>query len=48
MTKEQLTQEIVRLVCEKGKGQSLQAVAEAIAEALPLFLEKAKIVDGML
>ncbi len=48
MTKEELKKEIVKLVCEKGKGLSLQDAAGAIQEAITAFLETAKVVDGML
>ena len=48
MKKEDLSNEIVKLVCDLGKGMSLQDAAEAVEEALPAFLKKAKVVDGML
>ena len=48
MDRKELSAEIVRLVCEKGKGLSIDAAVMAIRNAEALFLNNAKIVDGTL
>ncbi len=48
MTKEELEKEIVKLVCEQGKGLSLMEAYRALHGAQEAFMETAKVVDGML
>ena len=47
MTREELGKEIVKLVCEKGKGLSTGDAIMAMRDAEALFYKNTKMVDGM-